>query len=210
MHEAVGFAILAVHNTWACMPTNTNRLHHCSGVRTKKKRDTVNVADPTSQTWRTKFPASYSVVWMPQSVGSQLFYESTLSKHVVAYNSNGPWDPLLRMKEVHGCSFGICAKCDGIAAVGGMGSEQALCNVECFSFGEKGWERLPNMGRARGALGVAMWQDKLIVVGGDGKDGKLNCVEAYDRDRGAWQVMPPQVHAEWLRGSCVCRQAHCI
>ena len=163
----------------------------------------VDVLDPISWTWKTECTAPNRAGRTTQSaaaVGSQLFYESTSSGHVAACKADGQWELLPRMTEVHRHTYSICAMGHGIAAVGGRNRcrGQFLCTVERFSLSEKRWERLPNMGCARCCAGAAMWQGKLVVVGGFGEEGTpLNSVEAYDPDRGAWQAMSPLVHAHW-------------
>src|SRR5205814_6024362 len=53
------------------------------------------------------------------------------------------------------------------------------------------WQKLPDMPTARGGLGAAIVNGKLVAAGGEQPTRVFDTVEAFDLATGAWSAEPP-------------------
>ena len=80
-----------------------------------------------------------------------------------------------------------------VYAIGGrqLSSSKNLATFERFDPATNTWTSLPPMPTARGGLGAACFDGRLVVAGGELPRDVLGTVEAYDVDTGMWTTLTP-------------------
>jgi non-specific serine/threonine protein kinase len=89
----------------------------------------------------------------------------------------------------------LAAASDGsyLYAVGGraLSADQITAALERYDPSANRWEQLPAMPTARGSLGAAIVDNRLIVVGGEQPISVNDTVEAFDIITKTWTELPP-------------------
>ncbi|MGI5129067.1 DUF1668 domain-containing protein [Pseudonocardia sp. CA-107938] len=80
-----------------------------------------------------------------------------------------------------------------VFAIGGrqLSSSKNLATFERYDPATDTWTSLPPMPTARGGLGAACFDGRLVVAGGELPRDVLGTVEAYDVDTGLWTTLAP-------------------
>ena len=128
---------------------------------------------------------------------------------MVEYGMEGGWRRLPCMA-VCRWQFSVCAMSDRLVVVGGRDPQtgRSLRTVEQFLHAEQKWEPLPDMLHDRLLPGVAVWQGRLVVLGGcrtgaEGGPARLGFAEAYDPVVQQWMPLPCLSRARDFPTACV-------
>lgn len=79
---------------------------------------------------------------------------------------------------------------------GYSGGDFNLSSCEAYVGGDRAWQDLPSMVHRRRAAAATVWRGCIVVVGGDGTNGKaLASCEMYVPVSGRWVPLPPLTHA---------------
>lgn len=81
----------------------------------------------------------------------------------------------------------------GLYAVGGrlLSADKNLAALERYDPATNRWQQLPAMPTARGGLGAAVIDGRLIAVGGEHPTGVFGTVQAYDIASSTWSELAP-------------------
>jgi non-specific serine/threonine protein kinase len=89
----------------------------------------------------------------------------------------------------------LAAASDGtyLYAVGGraLSADKNTAALERYDPRTNRWEQLPAMPTARGSLGAALVDNRLVVAGGEQPVGVYDTVEAFDVTTKTWTALPP-------------------
>jgi hypothetical protein len=91
-------------------------------------------------------------------------------------------------------------------AIGGrvMGSyARNLAVVEAYDPAADRWERRADLPTPRSGIAGALWQGRIVVMGGEAPAGTFATVEAYDPSTDTWAIAPPMPTARHGLGAAV-------